>query len=169
MKLLILNGPNLNLLGLREPEIYGSATYHDLLALIQSTAQTLGLEATVYQSNHEGDLIDQIQAARGVYDGIVFNPAAYTHTSVALLDASWPSAFPPWRSTSPTSASGKPSAKFPTSARLALQRLQAWGYADISEGWNSCGAIFYALGIHHNGRLRISPAVCHRLLSNRIP
>lgn len=87
MKLLILNGPNLNLLGLREPEIYGSATYHDLLALIQSTAQTLGLEATVYQSNHEGDLIDQIQAARGVYDGIVFNPAAYTHTSVALLDA----------------------------------------------------------------------------------
>lgn len=87
MKLLILNGPNLNLLGLREPEIYGSATYHDLLALIQSTAQTLGLEATVYQSNHEGDLIDQIQAARGVYDGIVFNPAAYTHTSVAFLDA----------------------------------------------------------------------------------
>lgn len=87
MKLLILNGPNLNLLGLREPEIYGSATYHDLLALIQSTAQTLGLEATVYQSNHEGDLIDQIQAARGVYDGIVFNPAAYTHTSVAILDA----------------------------------------------------------------------------------
>ena len=77
MKLLILNGPNLNLLGQREPEIYGSATYHDLL----------GLKADVRQSNHEGDLVDWIQDAYGVYDGIVLNPGAYTHTSIALLDA----------------------------------------------------------------------------------
>ena len=87
MKLLILNGPNLNLLGQREPEIYGSATYHDLLALIQETAQRLGLKADVRQSNHEGDLVDWIQDAYGVYDGIVLNPGAYTHTSIALLDA----------------------------------------------------------------------------------
>ena len=87
MKLLILNGPNLNLLGQREPEIYGSATYNDLLALIQETAQRLGLKADVRQSNHEGDLVDWIQAAYGVYDGIVLNPGAYTHTSIALLDA----------------------------------------------------------------------------------
>ena len=87
MKLLILNGPNLNLLGQREPEIYGSATYNDLLALIQETAQRLGLKADVRQSNHEGDLVDWIQDAYGVYDGIVLNPGAYTHTSIALLDA----------------------------------------------------------------------------------
>ena len=87
MKLLILNGPNLNLLGQREPEIYGSATYHDLLALIQETAQRLGLKADVRQSNHEGDLVDKIQAAYGAKDAIVINPAAYTHTSVAILDA----------------------------------------------------------------------------------
>ena len=87
MKLLILNGPNLTLLGQREPEIYGSATYNDLLALIQETAQRLGLKADVRQSNHEGDLVDWIQAAYGVYDGIVLNPGAYTHTSIALLDA----------------------------------------------------------------------------------
>ena len=87
MKLLILNGPNLNLLGQREREIYGSATYHDLLALIQETAQRLGLKADVRQSNHEGDLVDKIQAAYGAKDAIVINPAAYTHTSVAILDA----------------------------------------------------------------------------------
>ncbi len=87
MKLLVLNGPNLNLLGLREPEIYGNETYDDLLALIHRTARELGVEVTCYQSNHEGALIDWIQGAYGVYDGIVFNPAAYTHTSIALLDA----------------------------------------------------------------------------------
>lgn len=87
MKLLILNGPNLNLLGLREPAIYGRETYEDLKTLAAETAARLGVEADVYQSNHEGALVDAIQAAYGVYDGIVFNPAAYTHTSVALLDA----------------------------------------------------------------------------------
>src|SRR5699024_5744899 len=87
MKFLILNGPNLNLLGLREPAIYGRETYEDLRVLVLSTAARLGLTADLYQSNHEGALVDAIQAAYGVYDGIVFNPAAYTHTSVALLDA----------------------------------------------------------------------------------
>ena len=87
MKFLILNGPNLNLLGLREPAIYGRETYEDLRLLVAATAARLGVEADTYQSNHEGALVDAIQAAYGVYDGIVFNPAAYTHTSVALLDA----------------------------------------------------------------------------------
>ncbi len=87
MKLLILNGPNLNLLGSREPEQYGTGSYEDLCALIRRHADALGVEVDIVQSNHEGVLVDTIQAARGVYDGIVFNPAAYTHTSIALLDA----------------------------------------------------------------------------------
>lgn len=87
MKFLILNGPNLNLLGLREPEIYGNGTYQELLSLITSAARELGVEVHCFQSNHEGVLVDQIQEAHGVYDGIVINPAAYTHTSIALSDA----------------------------------------------------------------------------------
>ncbi len=87
MKILVLNGPNLNMLGIREPEIYGAQTYQDLLAFIDNTAADEDLEVVCLQSNHEGDLVDQIQAAYGVYDGIVINPGAYTHTSVALLDA----------------------------------------------------------------------------------
>lgn len=86
-QLLVLNGPNLNLLGLREPGIYGNQTYAALEAMIQEQAKTLGIGVMVRQSNHEGDLVDWIQQAYGVYDGIVINPAAYTHTSVALLDA----------------------------------------------------------------------------------
>ncbi len=87
MKLLILNGPNLNLLGLREPEIYGKQSYSDLVAFLKDCAETLGVEVEIVQSNHEGVLVDNIQAALGVYDGIVINPAAYTHTSIAILDA----------------------------------------------------------------------------------
>lgn len=87
MKFLILNGPNLNLLGLREPAIYGTGTYDELCGLIQREAAALGVEAAVRQTNHEGVLVDWIQTALGVFDGIVINPAAYTHTSVALLDA----------------------------------------------------------------------------------
>lgn len=87
MKLLILNGPNLNMLGLREPDVYGTATYDDLCRLIQNEAANLKLDVEIYQSNHEGDLVDAIQNAYGQIDGIVINPAAYTHTSVALLDA----------------------------------------------------------------------------------
>ena len=87
MKILVLNGPNLNLLGLREPGIYGAQTYADLADLLRENARRLGVEIELYQSNHEGDLVDKIQAAYGNTGGIVINPAAYTHTSVALLDA----------------------------------------------------------------------------------
>ena len=87
MKLLILNGPNINKLGKREPGIYGKANYTALLALLADTATDLGVEYEHYQSNHEGCLVDKIQEAYGKFDGIVINPAAYTHTSVAILDA----------------------------------------------------------------------------------
>lgn len=87
MKLLILNGPNLNLLGIREPEIYGTKTYADLLAYLDGCARSLGCEIEVFQSNHEGALVDRIQQALGSFDGIILNAAAYTHTSVAILDA----------------------------------------------------------------------------------
>ena len=87
MKLLILNGPNLNMLGIREPEIYGRKTYADLVSFLNECAAALGCTVEVRQSNHEGDLVDWIQEAYGKFDGIVINPAAYTHTSVAILDA----------------------------------------------------------------------------------
>ena len=87
MKILVLNGPNLNMLGIREPGIYGKQTFADLITLIQDTALEEELEIEQFQSNHEGDLVDKIQAAYGIFDGIVINPAAYTHTSVAILDA----------------------------------------------------------------------------------
>ncbi len=87
MKILVLNGPNINMLGIREPGIYGKQSFADLLALLQATAEAENVEIDQYQSNHEGCLVDKIQQALGVYDGIVINPAAYTHTSVAILDA----------------------------------------------------------------------------------
>ena len=87
MKLLVLNGPNLNLLGLREPDIYGKEDYNALCDKIVSFAESRGIEVEILQSNHEGELVDAIQNAYGRIDGIVINPAAYTHTSVALLDA----------------------------------------------------------------------------------
>lgn len=87
MKILVINGPNINLLGLREPDIYGKQSYADLIAYIQKSAAELDLEVSCFQSNHEGAIVDAIQAAYGVYDGIVINPAAYTHTSIAILDA----------------------------------------------------------------------------------
>lgn len=88
MNVLVLNGPNLNMLGIREPGIYGARTYDDLVDLCHEAGGAAGFETVgVFQSNHEGDLVDAIQEARGVYDGIVINPAAYTHTSIAILDA----------------------------------------------------------------------------------
>lgn len=87
MKILVINGPNLNMLGIREPGIYGKNTFADLLTLLEDTATELGVELEQYQSNHEGDLVDKIQWAYGKVDAIVINPAAYTHTSVAILDA----------------------------------------------------------------------------------
>lgn len=87
MKLMIINGPNLNMLGIREPAIYGRETYADLIRKIEAHAARRGIEVDCRQSNHEGDLVDFIQAAYGTCDGIVINPGAYTHTSVAILDA----------------------------------------------------------------------------------
>ena len=87
MKILVINGPNINMLGIREPGIYGKNSFADLLQLLQDTAKERNIEVKQYQSNHEGDLVDKIQWALGNADGIVINPAAYTHTSVAILDA----------------------------------------------------------------------------------
>ena len=87
MRILVLNGPNINMLGIREPAIYGKNTFSDLLALLDRTAQEECIEIEQYQSNHEGCLVDKIQEAYGRFDGIVINPAAYTHTSIAILDA----------------------------------------------------------------------------------
>lgn len=87
MKILVINGPNLNMLGIREPGIYGKQTYADLVAMIDEYCKSQGIEAEFFQSNHEGAIVDKIQEAYGNTDGIVINPAAYTHTSVAILDA----------------------------------------------------------------------------------
>lgn len=87
MKILVINGPNINMLGIREPEIYGKRTYADLCTLIMQHCKGKNIEVDLFQSNHEGDIVDEIQEALGEYDGIVINPAAYTHTSVAILDA----------------------------------------------------------------------------------
>lgn len=87
MKILVINGPNLNMLGIREPDIYGRKTYDDLLSYIKEEAEKLGVAVEFYQSNHEGDIVDKIQSAYGNTDGIVINPAAYTHTSIAIPDA----------------------------------------------------------------------------------
>ena len=87
MNVLVINGPNLNLLGVREPDLYGKQDYAALVALVEETCAQEGLGVEVYQTNHEGDIVDKIQAALGKFDGIVINPAAYTHTSVAILDA----------------------------------------------------------------------------------
>ncbi len=86
-KILVINGPNINMLGLREPDIYGKETYRDLLTYIRQWSEELGLETECFQSNHEGEIVDKIQQACGRFDGIVINPAAYTHTSIAILDA----------------------------------------------------------------------------------
>lgn len=87
MKILVINGPNLNMLGIREPQIYGSQTYADLCEMIKKHCDSLKVSVEFYQSNHEGALVDKIQQSYGNVDGIVINPGAYTHTSVALLDA----------------------------------------------------------------------------------
>lgn len=87
MKILVINGPNINMLGIREPGIYGQQNFQALLQLLEDTAQAENLTIEQFQSNHEGAIVDKIQAAYGCFDGIVINPAAYTHTSVAILDA----------------------------------------------------------------------------------
>ena len=87
MRILVINGPNLNMLGLREPDIYGNKNYNALVEFIETEAKKLDIDTKVFQSNHEGVIVDEIQNAYGKFDAIVINPAAYTHTSVAILDA----------------------------------------------------------------------------------
>ena len=87
MKILVINGPNINMIGIREPKVYGKQTFRDLLSLLEDTGRELNVDIEQYQSNHEGDLVDKIQAAYGNTDAIIINPAAYTHTSIAILDA----------------------------------------------------------------------------------
>ena len=87
MKVLVINGPNINMLGIREPDVYGAETFNALEQFIKKSAEDLNISVSLFQSNHEGEIVDIIQAAYGIYEGIVINPAAYTHTSVAILDA----------------------------------------------------------------------------------
>ena len=87
MKILVINGPNINMLGIREPDIYGAKTFKDLEEFIKMSAKELETDVVLFQSNHEGEIVDIIQSAYSVFDGIVINPAAYTHTSIAILDA----------------------------------------------------------------------------------
>jgi len=87
MKFLVINGPNINMLGIRQPEIYGHANYETLVKLVEDTCADADIDVTVFQSNHEGAIVDTIQSALNNYDGIIINPAAYTHTSIAILDA----------------------------------------------------------------------------------
>ncbi len=87
MKILVINGPNLNMLGIREPDVYGKQSFKALEEYVRESAKELGHEVVLFQSNHEGEIVDVIQSAYGIFDGIVINPAAYTHTSVAILDA----------------------------------------------------------------------------------
>ena len=87
MRILVINGPNLNMLGVREPEIYGNKTYEDLVGMVKDEAEKLGADVEFFQSNHEGAIVDAIQKAYRCVDGIIINPAAYTHTSIAILDA----------------------------------------------------------------------------------
>lgn len=87
MKILVINGPNINMIGIREPSIYGDGSYADLCEYIEKEANKLGIKVIIFQSNHEGDIVDKIQSAYGKFDGIIINPAAYTHTSIAILDA----------------------------------------------------------------------------------
>ena len=87
MRILVINGPNINMLGIREPDIYGKNTYADLCSMIKNYADEKGIEVKLFQSNHEGLIVDEIQAAYQKFDGIIINPAAYTHTSIAILDA----------------------------------------------------------------------------------
>ena len=126
MKFLFLNGPNLNLLGLREPDIYGTRDYAALEDFIRRTCEEEGVECEIFQSNHEGVLVDKIQLAYGSFDGIVINPAAYTHTSVAFSTRSRPSPSRRWRCICPM---------YPAARRSGRCRMRAWRACRPTRGW----------------------------------
>lgn len=126
-KILVINGPNLNMLGIREPDIYGKNSYRSLCEFIKKSADEIGLEVEIFQSNHEGEIVDRIQQAYGKTDGIVINPAAYTHTSVAILDA--------------LKAVGLPAAEVHLSDVSKREDFRQISYAGLA-----CGAHFIGLG-----------------------
>ena len=135
MKFLVVNGPNLNMLGIREPGIYGDQNYAALVKLIEDTCAAESIDVDVFQSNHEGAIVDRIQAAFGNTDGIVINPAAYTHTSVAILDALKAVAIPPWKCISPMYPPARTSARFPMPAWPASR--PTWASASRATGRQS--------------------------------
>ena len=128
MKLLVINGPNLNMLGIREPDIYGKQNFAALEAFIRQAAEECGAQVELFQSNHEGAIVDRIQAALGTADGIVINPAAYTHTSVAILDALKAVNLPAVEVHISDVSSGRTSARFPTLAWPAYRPTWDWGW-----------------------------------------
>ena len=129
MKILVINGPNINMLGIREPEVYGKRDYKALCEYIMSTANELGCEVELFQSNHEGAIVDKIQAAYGVFDGIVINPAAYTHTSVAILDA--------------LKAVGIPTAEVHLTDINSREEFRRFSYVSLYAEKSVCGKGFY--------------------------
>ena len=138
MKLLILNGPNLNLLGQREPDIYGRQSYDDLCKLIYEHAAAVGCQVELFQSNHEGTLIDAIQASRAGFGGIVINPGAYAHYSYAIYDALRCAPSRRWRCIFPISTPASPSGPCPSPHRPALESSPATDLPAISKPWTIC-------------------------------
>ena len=134
MKVLVINGPNLNMLGIREPDIYGKQTFKDLEAFIKKSADELGISVSLFQSNHEGAIVDEIQAAYGVYDGIVINPAAYTHTSVAILDA--------------LGAVAIPTVEVHISDMSMREKFRQFSYVSLVAKKTICGKGFYGIRVH---------------------
>lgn len=128
MKILVINGPNLNMLGIREPDIYGAQSFAALESFIKASAAELGVEVSLFQSNHEGEIVDVIQSAYGVFDGIVINPAAYTHTSVAILDA--------------LKAVGIPTAEVHLSDINSREEFRRFSYISLAAKTTICGLGF---------------------------
>lgn len=134
MKILVLDGPNINMLGIREPGVYGKDTYQDLLDLIDKTALDLRVDLGYYQSNHEGDLVDKIQEAYGKYDGILINPAAYTHTSLAIADALKAVGLPVVEVHITDTSKREDFRKFSYVEGLAIKTIKGRGIAGYKEG-----------------------------------
>ena len=149
MRILVVNGPNLNMLGIREPEIYGRETYETLCARIREKAAELGAEVTIYQSNHEGDLVTAIQQARGTADAIVINPAAYTHTSIAILDA--------------LRAAGLPAAEVHLSDISKREPFRRLSYAGMA-----CGRHYIGLGTEGYLRAMEDLAACGKYIRRAV-
>ena len=137
MKILVINGPNLNLLGIREPGIYGADTYDDLCRMILDKADALGIEVSLYQSNHEGDIVTRIQQALGQEDAIVINPAAYTHTSIAILDALKAVRLPAAGYTSATYPGGSHSGRSPMRGWPARRIILVWALTATCGPWST--------------------------------